>query len=150
MALAHGAIEESSESIVVAPQVHAIGVCDNPDYFYGYVANIADEMGIQLPGGMTTESFVRKHMIAHQGKGLGYASNTPEELDFITQMALETGIVLDPVYSGKALYHFFNSVLQGEEAEQYRGKNILFWHTGTYRLICCLVRLPATDFPPNT
>jgi D-cysteine desulfhydrase family pyridoxal phosphate-dependent enzyme len=149
MALAHGAIEKSSESIV-APQVHAIGVCDNPDYFYGYVAKIADEMGIQLPGGMTTESFIRKHMIAHQGKGLGYASSTPEELDFITNIALETGIVLDPVYSGKALYHFFTSVLQGEEAEQYRGKNILFWHTGTYRITCCLVRLPATDFPPNT
>jgi D-cysteine desulfhydrase len=126
MALAHE--ESSSES--TAPQVHAVGVCDNPDYFYDHVAKLADEMGLKLPEGISTESFVRQHMIAHQGKGLGYASSTPEELDFITNLALETGIVLDPVYSGKALYHFFTSVLGGDEAESYRGKNLLFWHTG--------------------
>eukprot|EP01083_Nonionella_stella_P263942 895966_1 len=28
------------------PKLHAIGVCDTPDYFYNEVASIADEMGI--------------------------------------------------------------------------------------------------------
>jgi hypothetical protein len=30
-------------------------------------------------------------MILHQGKGLGYAVNTDEELDFVSQFAVETG-----------------------------------------------------------
>jgi len=113
------------------PVVHAMGVCDSPDYFYDYVAGIADEMGLStLEGEGTTEEYIRKHMIVHQGKGRGYASSTPEELEFISALSLETGVVLDPVYSGKALYHFFSNVLNGEDVETYRGANILFWHTG--------------------
>eukprot|EP00980_Cylindrotheca_fusiformis_P009496 scaffold2076_cov106-Cylindrotheca_fusiformis.AAC.5 len=118
-----------ADSDTPPPQVHAIGVCDSPDYFYGHVSEIADEMGLSLPEGTAIETFVREHLIVHQGKGRGYAVSTPEELDFITNFAIETGIVLDPVYSGKALYTFFKELEEGEE-ETYRGKNILFWHTG--------------------
>jgi 1-aminocyclopropane-1-carboxylate deaminase/D-cysteine desulfhydrase-like pyridoxal-dependent ACC family enzyme len=113
------------------PTVHSMGVCDSPDYFYQYVAGIADDMGLVLENETTTtEEYIRQHMTVHQGKGRGYAASTPEELEFISALALETGVVLDPVYSGKALYHFFASILNGEAAEQYRGTNILFWHTG--------------------
>ena len=127
LALAHGA--GSATPTATTPTVHAVGVCDTPDYFYGFCAGIADEMGFKLPGDASTESFIRDHMIAHQGKGLGYAVSTQEELDFCTNFALETGVVLDPVYSGKALYHFIKGVLE-EDPEKYRGKNVLLWHTG--------------------
>jgi D-cysteine desulfhydrase len=120
------AYKDSSDT---PPQVHAIGVCDSPDYFYGHVSEIAREMDLQVPEGTPIETFVRDTMIVHQGKGQGYAVSTPEELEFITNFAIETGIVLDPVYSGKALYNFFKDILQ-TEGEQYRGKSILFWHTG--------------------
>ena len=111
------------------PNIHAIGVCDDPDYFYNHVAKIADDMGLVLPSYLSTVDWIKEKMTAHQGKGLGYASSTPEELDFVARFAQETGIVLDPVYSGKALYHFINHVLE-EDIESFRGKNILFWHTG--------------------
>jgi 1-aminocyclopropane-1-carboxylate deaminase/D-cysteine desulfhydrase-like pyridoxal-dependent ACC family enzyme len=68
-------------------------------------------------------------MTVHQGKGLGYAISTAEELQFCTDFAVETGIILDPVYSGKALYHFVTNVF-GADPEAYRGTTILFWHTG--------------------
>lgn len=110
----------------LVPQVHAIGVCDDPDYFYDYVAGIAKEMGLETDSPV---EYVKKHMRVHQGKGLGYASSTKEELEFVSQFCLETGIALDPVYSGKALYHFVTNVL-GQDQETYRGKNVLFWHTG--------------------
>jgi len=118
-----------------APTVHAIGVCDTPDYFYGYIADIADEMGFVLPDGYaSTEQFVRRHMVVHQGKGLGYARSTPEELEFVSSFARETGIVLDPVYSGKALYRFLKDELEPDDdaggSSSYRGSTILFWHTG--------------------
>jgi D-cysteine desulfhydrase len=130
LALAHGALEDRHTPKRLAPTAHAIAVCDSPEYFYDYVAGLADEMGLNLPPDTSTISFVRQHMTVHQGKGLGYAECTPEELDFVTAFALETGVVLDPVYSGKALYHFMTHVVDATP-EQYRGSNILFWHTGT-------------------
>ena len=111
------------------PKVHAIGVCDHPDYFYEHVSKIADEMGLVLPSYLSTEDFIREHMTAHQGKGRGYASSTAEELEFIARFALETGIALDPVYSGKALCHFINHAVY-EDPESFRDQNILLWHTG--------------------
>lgn len=111
------------------PTVHAIGVCDDPDYFYRFVAKIADEMGITLPPGFdSTEAFIRQHLVVHQGKGLGYALSTPEELKFVMQFARETGVVLDPVYSGKALCNFLRVV--ESDPDRFRGQTILFWHTG--------------------
>lgn len=133
MALAHGVVRDRKHPSVPkqqkAPKIHAVGVCDSPDYFYSFVANICDEMGLLLPDGMSTESFVRENMLAHPGKGLGYARSTSLELDFISEFAQETGIALDPVYSGKAMYHFMSEVLV-KDPESFRGSNILFVHTG--------------------
>ena len=109
------------------PNLHAVGVCDNPDYFYETMALIADEMGASLD--KTSEQFIREAVTVHHGKGRGYALSTLEELDFILKFSLETGIALDPVYSGKALYHFVKHVVEND-VESYRNKNILFWHTG--------------------
>lgn len=110
------------------PHVHACGVCDSPDYFYNTMADLAKEMGIALDESRVLE-FVKNSVTVHQGKGRGYAFSTQEELEFITQFALSTGIALDPVYSGKALYHFLTKVLE-DDPEAYRNSNILFWHTG--------------------
>jgi D-cysteine desulfhydrase len=134
MALAHGALgkyhAKSAKNGMTPPIVHAIGVCDSPDYFYAFVAKIADEMGLQLPEGESnTEEFLRKHMIVHCGKGRGYARSTSEELEFVCKFGLETGIVLDPVYSGKAMYHFMNEIV-AKDPEQFRGSSVLFVHTG--------------------
>lgn len=40
----------------------------------------------------------------------------------------ESAVVLDPVYSGKALYGFIKVALANPE--KFRGADILFWHTG--------------------
>lgn len=133
LSLAYGSLGDGHPTTLgqSAPQVHAVGVCDNPDYFYQTMSSIADEMGICLPSSdnTTTEQFVRDAVTVHHGKGQGYASSSDEELDFILQFATETGIALDPVYSGKALYYFLKKVVE-DDPETYRNKNILFWHTG--------------------
>jgi len=126
IALAYGAAEGKDPDNM--PVVHAMGVCDDPEYFYDYVAAIAEEMGFTLPSTHAGE-FIRRHLVVHQAKGLGYAASTPEELDFVTKFALDSGMVLDPVYSGKALYHFLSEVVPNDP-DAFRGKNILFWHTG--------------------
>jgi 1-aminocyclopropane-1-carboxylate deaminase/D-cysteine desulfhydrase-like pyridoxal-dependent ACC family enzyme len=128
MALAHGALSEKGEQKKM-PRVHAIAVCDDEDYFYKFMAGIVDEVGLTLPPGTSkTEHFIRQHVAVYQGKGLGYAVSTPEELEMVSSFARDTGIVLDPVYSGKALCKFFEVIK--EDPDSFRGKNILFWHTG--------------------
>lgn len=135
LSLAYGSIGDGHAALkdqASPPTVHAIGVCDNPDYFYQTMTSIANEMGMTFPNDdcdMTNEEFIRKAVTVHNGKGKGYAFSSQEELDFIVQFATETGIVLDPVYTGKALYYFLNKVVE-ENPELYRNKNILFWHTG--------------------
>lgn len=61
--------------------------------------------------------------------GPGYAKNTPEDLAFIKRFAGDEGIVLDPVYTGKAMRGLFSSLETGHPALQ-DAKNILFIHTG--------------------
>jgi D-cysteine desulfhydrase len=131
IALASSNHSNNIENPVQPTLVHAIGVCDDEDYFYHHIASIANEMGFTLPSDdstKSTEEYIRQHLIIHQGKGRGYAQSTKDELDFIIQFAKDTGIVLDPVYTGKALYNFFQLVQS--HPEQYENQNILFWHTG--------------------
>ncbi|XP_052181487.1 putative D-cysteine desulfhydrase 1, mitochondrial isoform X5 [Diospyros lotus] len=63
-----------------------------------------------------------------KAKGLGYAMNTSEELKFITVVAEATGVVLDPVYSGKAAYAMVKDMV--EYPSKWEGRKILFIHTG--------------------
>lgn len=60
-------------------------------------------------------------------QGLGYAKSKVEELEFIKDFTTQTGIILDPVYTGKAMYGLMNEILSGN-LNQY--ENILFIHTG--------------------
>ena len=128
------------------PIVHAIGVCDDADYFYQHIAKIAYEMGFIVPDRhtdddnssptRTIEQYIRRHLMIHQGKGRGYGQSTKEELDFIIKFAQDTGVVLDPVYTGKALYNFFLCMQQQsnditmQNTNEINHQNILFWHTG--------------------
>ena len=45
-----------------------------------------------------------------QAKGLGYAMNTTEELNFVKEIAETTGVVLDPVYRFEVLYFAMNNL----------------------------------------
>ncbi|XP_058227880.1 putative D-cysteine desulfhydrase 1, mitochondrial isoform X4 [Rhododendron vialii] len=63
-----------------------------------------------------------------KAKGLGYAMNTPEELKFVKEVAQTTGVVLDPVYSGKAARGMMKDM--AENPMKWAGRKILFIHTG--------------------
>ncbi|XWS60797.1 hypothetical protein CRYUN_Cryun07bG0068200 [Craigia yunnanensis] len=101
-------------------KVHAFCVCDDPDYFYDFVQGLID--GLQAG--------VNAHDIVSilNAKGLGYAINTSEELKFVKEIATATGVVLDPVYSGKAAYGMMKDM--AENPKKWEGRKILFIHTG--------------------
>jgi D-cysteine desulfhydrase len=59
--------------------------------------------------------------------GPGYARVGPTEIKFIRDIAGNSGIVLDPAYTSKALLGLFTRV---SESRFVRGSNVLFIHTG--------------------
>lgn len=59
--------------------------------------------------------------------GRGYALSTTEELKFLAMVGRREGLILDPVYSGKAFYGIWQTL---KKDKNYFGKNILFIHTG--------------------
>jgi len=56
----------------------------------------------------------------------GYGVSSPEEIGFIKNFAEQSGILLDPVYTGKAMY----GLKEIMKSEQIKRGNVLFIHTG--------------------
>jgi D-cysteine desulfhydrase family pyridoxal phosphate-dependent enzyme len=105
----------------LSTRVHAVNVCDDAAYFYGRVGEILEELGA------TGSSQDLLHVIdGHVGNG--YALSTTDELQYFHEVAAATGIILDPVYSGKALYGLCQEANLPERP--FAGHRILFLHTG--------------------
>ena len=68
-------------------------------------------------------------MRLEQHIGLGYAQSTKDELKFIIDVSKQTGVVLDPVYSGKAARGMVQD-LQRQGRRDLGPKKVLFIHTG--------------------
>lgn len=101
-------------------KIHAYAVCDTPEYFYEYVQGLIDG----LDAGVKSEDIVK----VVNAKGLGYAMSTTEELKLVKEVAELTGVILDPVYSGKALIGMLKDM--AENPSEWEGKKVLFVHTG--------------------
>ncbi|KAK6925459.1 Pyridoxal-phosphate dependent enzyme [Dillenia turbinata] len=101
-------------------KVHAFSVCDDPDYFYDFVQGLLD--------GLHADVSTRDIIDIQNAKGLGYAMNTIEELKFVKEVAAATGVVLDPVYSGKAAYAMLKDM--ADNPAKWEGRKVLFIHTG--------------------
>lgn len=59
--------------------------------------------------------------------GPGYAKLYPEVRETIKLLARSEGILLDPVYTGKAMVGMLDLIRQGRFT---REQNVVFWHTG--------------------
>ncbi|CAI5741768.1 unnamed protein product [Hyaloperonospora brassicae] len=103
--------------------VHAYIVCDNEEYFYNHI-----DYEILPAMGAPPEISSRQFLQVTNAQGKGYARSTKSELEFIYHVSRETGVLLDPVYSGKALFHLIREL--NEAPERFVGKDILFVHTG--------------------
>lgn len=107
-------------------QVHAVGVCDSPDIFYGHIEEVAASLGLDP----ASYGSVREWIHLYSGNGIGYAKSTTEELQYLIEVSSTSGVILDPVYSGKALYYFAKQVVK-QHPDRFRpGQSILFIHTG--------------------
>lgn len=107
----------------VAERVTAIAVCDDRAYFERTTARIIAEARALSPKLGPPAPL----LIDDRWKGPAYGATTAEQRQFLVQMAREHGLVLDPVYTGKALYGLAGAVAADPSL---LGKRVLFLHTG--------------------
>jgi D-cysteine desulfhydrase len=112
---------------VYAPHITPVGfaVCDNRDYFTGRITEIACAAAPMLKAkvGVTTRDIA----IDDRYVGAGYAKSRPAELQMLVMLAREEGVIVDPVYTGKA---FFGMVSELAKNREVYGQRIVFLHTG--------------------
>jgi D-cysteine desulfhydrase len=106
-------------------RVAAVNVCDDRDYFARVITRICADMTSRwsLPQSIAPEELdiVDGHV------GRGYAKSRPEELETIRDVCRRDGLVLDPVYTGKA----FHGIVTELARDRGRfGERIVFVHTG--------------------
>lgn len=103
-------------------RVHAVSVSDNAEYFHNHCNEMLQEMGLS---DVRSEDILN---VIDGYKGLGYGLSTQEEMDFVVTVSSNTGIMLDPVYTGKAARGLVKELQSNPGV--FNGKRILFIHTG--------------------
>lgn len=106
-------------------KIYGVNVCDNEEYFVNKIYDIIvdskkyynEEITINRDEINIIDGYV----------GAGYAKSRWEEIEFIQFIAKLEGLILDPVYSGKAMYGMVQEIKRG----RFKGyENLLFIHTG--------------------
>lgn len=83
------------------------------------------EEDIQWLNFHTNKKYDLSNLFFHDDFIMGeYGATTPELLKFIKDFTSNTGILIDPIYTGKALFGMAN-ILMDDPCD-----NVLFWHTG--------------------
>ena len=104
-------------------KVVAYAVCDDEAYFYDHVQGLFDALGAVDPS--TGVAFKSRDLLdVRLAKGLGYAMSDPRELAQVAALGGATGLLLDPVYTGKA-FHGMSG-----DADEMQGEEVLYVHTG--------------------
>ncbi len=109
----------------IKTQIHGLNVCDDAPYFQNRIASILREAKRRFGFEINLQKNDISVIDGYVGKGYGLSRQ--EEIDLIKQVARLEGIILDPVYTGKAMYGVMDLIRQGRFK---KGERILFWHTG--------------------
>jgi len=106
-------------------RVVGVNVCDDEDYFVSEIGRICqgfiEDYSVNIAINSTDIDIVDGYV------GRGYALSRQEELKAIYDLAQLEGVVLDPVYTGKAFYGMASEIRKNRSAF---GKRIVFVHTG--------------------
>eukprot|EP01039_Chlorochromonas_danica_P001186 gene1186-1296_t len=106
--------------------VHAVAVCDTPQAFLEHLKEVAEAWDVDLSQRGDLESWCH----VYDGQGIGYARSSDQELTYLADVAKRTGVLLDPVYSGKAFFHLVHKLLAQDTSLFKKGDRVLFVHTG--------------------
>jgi len=106
-------------------QIHGINICDDESYFVKKISSLLKDMQKRYKLALKIEQKDISIIDGYVGKGYGLSSQ--EEIDTIKKVARAEGVILDPVYTGKAMLGLSDQIRQGRFKAN---ENILFIHTG--------------------
>ncbi|XP_072038149.1 uncharacterized protein, partial [Amphiura filiformis] len=108
-------------------KLHGMVVSDTGPFHHNEVNQMLRDVELQKAdgSGLTSEDSIN---LLDGPIGAGYALSSQDELEFIRDVAQHTGIILDPVYTGKSVFHLVKQ-LQTNPG-MFKGKKIIFLHTG--------------------
>jgi D-cysteine desulfhydrase len=106
-------------------RIVGFNVCDTAEEFRAEVPRIANACAERF--GLGVEVTPHDMEIVDGYVGRGYALSRPEEIHLIADVARTEGVVLDPVYTGKAFFGLAGSL---EKARDRFGQRVIFLHTG--------------------
>jgi D-cysteine desulfhydrase len=109
-----------ARSCGVADEVIAMAVCDDRAYFEARIAGIVEDARPHFRGAVLPELAPLRVLDAYKGPAYGVPS--PEQLQLIRAAARSAGLLVDPVYTGKALF--------GLAQLEPKPRRVLFLHTG--------------------
>lgn len=109
----------------VSAKIYGINVCKTAEYFVEKIYRLCRETIEKCNLGVKICQEEIEIIDGYVGEG--YARSRPEEISLIKRMAQLEGIVLDPVYTGKAMFGLLEEIEKGRFRE---GEKILFLHTG--------------------
>lgn len=106
-------------------KIYGVNVCDDEEHFKKQIEKVINESFAYMNKPI---EFTRDEINIMDGYvGRGYALSRPEELEFIHELAKLEGVILDPVYTGKAMFGLVNEIKKGRFKDH---SNVLFIHTG--------------------
>lgn len=106
-------------------EVVGVNVSENAEHFKGRIQEILYESMKYMNANLSVSKAEIDIIDGYVGRG--YALSRTEELKFIHNLAKLEGVILDPVYTGKAMYGLTEEIKKGNFKDY---KNILFIHTG--------------------
>ena len=111
---------------MVTPIV-GVCVCDDPDFHHDKIDSILRAAQVRWPHlkGLPRSRDGVEILDGFQGRG--YALSRPEEWTLLREVAATEGLVLDPVYTVKAMMGLKQSIRDGRFE---KGQRVLFLHTG--------------------
>ena len=107
----------------VAARTIAFAVCDDRATFTRRIKAICDESRAVIPGLPSDAPFE----VDDGARGPAYGVASKEQRQLIVDLARISGLVFDPVYTGKALHGLALAVRRGDVPV---GSRVLFLHTG--------------------
>lgn len=105
--------------------IYGFNVCDDEAYFVKRIWDIIEQFrqayAVNLPIRQTDIRIIDGYV------GEGYALSRQEEIDVIKRVALREGIILDAVYTGKAMFGLLDQIKKDRFT---KNQSILFLHSG--------------------
>ena len=107
-------------------EVVGFNVCDDAEFFINKINKISKKAIKRFDMPVSVVASDIKIIDGYVGEG--YALSRPAEIELIKSVAATEGLILDPVYTGKAMFGLRDQILNGNQFD--KNSRILFLHSG--------------------